>query len=190
MCPVGSLDREQDLMMAWADSRPIRPDFGPERHVVMLMQALGEICGTLNASDGGPDRWSVAAPDLLTVLMLCVDLRVHSGLTVLRGDMWPDGTRVGGDGAYRVGISPRHLLGEVMQAAGWVAEWALTGTDRIESRRTEASELFVAEPITELEARTWCLIDRLRLHGSLRLMIRDEVAGDRPADAGSRPNSR
>lgn len=179
--PIDAFDRELMLMARVAERCPIGPDFDPRSEVLVLFQALGEVSCTLNAPDAGPDRWRTAAGDLLTVLTTPTGLAVHFDVGLYEGAEWPDGTRVGGDGAYASGHHPHHLLAEVIEAAGWVAEWVLARTEAAVAASTEPGYGWLtAGPITELVARTWCLIDRLDLRESLRTAIREQMDDEPP----------
>jgi hypothetical protein len=164
-------------MAAWAQGHTLKSDFDPERHIVLLVQALGDVSATLNRAEpdhqsATSDCWWEAAPALLNILMFCVDLRTYFTVPAFSGEIWPDGTRIGGDGAYQTDCSPRHLLGEMVQAAGWIAEWlewVVAHPADTRSAKSQATEL-----ITELEARTWYLIHRLHLREPLRQVIQDD----------------
>lgn len=170
---VTTCDREHELMCRLVDRRVLRPEFDPQRQVLDLLAALGELSRTLNASDAGPARWTHARDDLLTAITVAVDLAAHFHLPPYEGTAWPDGTRIGGDGAYQATHNPHHLLAELVEAAGWVAQWVPAHG---EPSATETRQWLDTEPITELIARTWCLADELNLREPLRAALHAQVA--------------
>jgi hypothetical protein len=94
-------------------------------------------------------------------------------VTPYHADVWPDEyrTRIGGDGALATGHDPRHLLGELLEAAGWVAEWVHNHAN------AETPTWRGAEPVTELMARIWCLADRLDAREPLRAQVNQYLSG-------------
>lgn len=163
-----AVDRELELMTRLVDQRVTGPDFDPHRQVLLLLQTLGEVGCVVNAPDAGARRWRNAAPDLLTVIMIAADLAAHYGVPPHAADEWPDHTRIGGDGAHSAGYDSHHLFAEVVEAAGWVAEWVLGST-------TPSPAWLVAVPTTELLARTWCLAELWDLRGVLRAAIEEQL---------------
>jgi hypothetical protein len=109
------------------------------------------------------------------VISVPVDLAAYFHLPPYDGVEWPDGTRVGGDGAYEAMHYPHHLLAELIEAAGWVAEWV---SARRELSATVSCQWLDTEPIIELVARTWCLADRLQLRDALRAALHKQVTTD------------
>jgi hypothetical protein len=170
--PVSTCDREYDLMCGLVDRRVLGPEFDPQRQVLDLLAALGELSRTLNASDAGPGRWAHARNDLHTVITVAVDLAAYFQLPPYVGTTWPDGTRIGGDGAYRTMHNPHHLLAELIEAAGWVAQWVPAHR---QSATTGSRQWQDTEPITELIARTWSLADRLNLRDTLRAALHAQM---------------
>lgn len=162
-----TLDREPELMTRLVDHRVTGPDFDPRRQVLLLLQTLGEVGCVVNAPDAGARRWRNAAPDLLTVIMIAADLASHYGVPPHAADEWPDHTRIGGDGAHSALHDSHHLFAEIVEAAGWVAEWVL-------SPATPSPAWLVAVPTTELVARTWCLAQLWDLRDTLRVAIEEQ----------------
>ncbi|HEX4393575.1 MAG TPA: hypothetical protein VH084_18835, partial [Mycobacterium sp.] len=78
------------------------------------------------------------------------------------------------------GHDPQHLLGELLEAAGWVGNWvhdrATWTVDNAAPATTEAN-WHAAEPVTEFIARTWCLADRLDAREPLRTLVNEHLVG-------------
>ncbi|HEX5120428.1 MAG TPA: hypothetical protein VFW65_35045 [Pseudonocardiaceae bacterium] len=156
--------------------RVIAPDFEPGRQVLLLLQTLGELSCTVNAPDSGAARWCNASDDLLHVLLICANLAAYYDIAPYEATEWPDRTRIGGDGAHSAGYDSHHLLAEVVEAAGWVAEWVARRTEPVDTASLEPSPgWLIAVPTTELIARTWSLIDRWDLRDTLCAVVRDQL---------------
>lgn len=152
------LDGEYELITRLIEHSP---DVDPAQQVVTLLAALGELSATLNAPDAGPERWSLAAYDLCTVVTVATALASCFDITPHRAAVWPDGTRVGVDG-------------DLVTAAGWVADW-------VREPPSSGKTWLSAVPVTELLARAWCLADRLALRDVLRAALRRELPAGPPA---------
>lgn len=181
--PPPSLAGDRTLVSALIEHRAHEPACDPEHDVLSLIGTIGELSCTVSASDAGSGRWQLTGTDLHRVLITVADLAAHYGVPPYEGDVWPDGTAVGGDGVHLhlAEASPHRLLVEVIEAVGWVAEWVLdpdghhtlcSGTDRHGRDRA----WLAAVPVTELLVRTWCLADRLGVRETLRDLIRQDLA--------------
>ncbi|HEY1573835.1 MAG TPA: hypothetical protein VGG05_21005 [Pseudonocardiaceae bacterium] len=174
--PFVRLDRAHELMSRLVEGRITGPDFEPRRQVLLLLQTLGELSCTVNAPDAGAARWCNASDDLLNVLLICADLSAHYEIAPYDATEWPDHTRIGGDGAHSAEHDSHHLLAEVVEAAGWVAEWVLRRTEAVDTASLEPPlSWLIAVPTTELIARTWCLTDRWNLRDTVAAAIRDQL---------------
>jgi hypothetical protein len=178
--PIDRLDREQALMDRLVNESPIGLDLLHQTY--SLLGTLGETIGLISSGDYArvTHRRDVLA-NLRALLVTGAGLARRSGVTLYHGEVWPDDchTRIGGDGALATGHDPERLLGELMEAAGWVATWVHNlGTPDADNTRTTGEERSWAgaEPITELIARTWSLADRLDAREPLRALLNEHLS--------------
>jgi hypothetical protein len=173
--PIDGLDREQTLMDRLVEQSPTAPDVSPQHRVGSLLGVLGETISLVN-SGSYANELTVHA-NLCALLVAGAGVARQFDITLYHGDVWPDEcrTRIGGDGALAMGHDPRHLLGELLEAAGWIAEWV---QDRTTPAVGNAAPTWSAtEPVTELIARTWALADRWEAREPLRALVNEYLGG-------------
>lgn len=186
IAPIDRLDRELELMDRLVDQSPTGADV-PHRPASRLLGALSETINLVNSGAYARAMYAeVVHINLCELLIVGAGLARRFGITVYHGDEWPDEchTRIGGDGALATGHDPQHLLSELLEAAGWVANWVHACTAPAAhaiSPPTMESTWRATEPVTEFIARTWCLADRLDARQPLRALVNDYLAS-RPGE--------
>jgi hypothetical protein len=176
--PRDRLDREQPLMnyLVARSSGCVHA----QQQVIDVFAALNDLRTLITAGD-----YSAAIPaHLRTVLVAGANLASTFGVPLYEADEWPDGqhTRIGGDGALATGHHPLDLVTELADAATWVAtfvHYRARMTPAIRAVFADAGPAWlVAEPLTELTARTWCLADSLSAREALRDLVLDHLSAN------------